>query len=87
MAAAEKDPSAGMLKELHSKAEYLSSAAAKDRRQLSKARLIDSEEVVRLRDEWKRKIIIRQSEQLPGRRKSKVLQKTSAENQVKGKGN
>ena len=64
-----------MLKDLRSKAKDLSSAAAKDRRQLSKARVIDSEEVVRLRDEWEEKIIIRQLEQLPRRRKSKALQK------------
>ena len=54
-AAADKDLSAGMLKDLRSKAKDLSSAAAKDRRQLSKARVIDSEEVVRLRDERERK--------------------------------
>ena len=44
-----------MLKDLRSKAKDLSSAAAKDRRQLSKARVIDSEEVVWLRDERERK--------------------------------
>ena len=53
-AAAEKDLSTGMLKDLHSKAKDLSSAAARDRRQLSKARVIDSEEVVRLRDKRER---------------------------------
>ena len=44
-----------MLKDLCSKAKNLSSAAAKDRRQLSKARLIDVEEVIFLRDERERK--------------------------------
>ena len=53
-AAADKDLSAGMLKDLCSKAKDLSSAAGKERRQLSKARVIDSEEVVRLRDERER---------------------------------
>ena len=43
-----------MLKDLHSKAKYLSSAAARGHRQLSKARVIDSEEVVRLRDKRER---------------------------------
>ena len=75
-AAADRDLSARMLKDLCSKTKNLSSAVAKDRRQLPKARLIDAEEVVCLRDEGKGKIIIRQLEQLPGRRrKSKVLQK------------
>ena len=54
-AATDKDLSAGMLKDLRSKPKDLSSAAAKDRRQLSKARVIDSKEVVRLWDEWERK--------------------------------
>ena len=49
-----------MLKDLHSKAKDLSSAASKDRRQLSKARVIDSEEVVRLRTKGKGKIILKQ---------------------------
>ena len=49
-AAAYKDLSARMLKDLRSKANDLSSAATKDRRQMSKARVIDSEEVARLRD-------------------------------------
>ena len=44
-----------MLKDLRSKAKDLSSAAAKGRRQLSKARVIDSEEVVCLWDERERK--------------------------------
>ena len=50
-AAADKDLSTGMLKDLRSKAKYLSRAAARDCRQLSKARVIDSKEVVLLRDE------------------------------------
>ena len=54
-AAADRDLSARMLKDLCSKAKNLSSAAAKDRRQLSKARLIDAEEVICLRDEGERK--------------------------------
>ena len=54
-AAADRDLSAEMLKDLHSKAKDLSSAAAKGRRQLSKARVIDAEEVVRLQDERERK--------------------------------
>ena len=74
-AAADKDLSTGMLKDLRSKAKDLSSAAAKDRRQLSKARVIDFEEVVHLLDEGKGKIILRQLEQLPGRRKNKELPK------------
>ena len=53
-AAVDKDLSTGMLKDLHSKAKDLSSAAARDHRQLSKARVIDSEEVVRLRDKRER---------------------------------
>ena len=53
-ASAERDLSAGMLKDLRSKAKYLSSAAAKDRRRLSKARVIDSEKVVHLRDKRER---------------------------------
>ena len=53
--AADKDLSIGMLKDLRSKAKDLSSAAAKDRCQLSKARVIGSEEAVRLRDERERK--------------------------------
>ena len=79
--------SIGMLKDLRSKAKGLSSAAAKDRRQLSKARVIDSEKVVRLRTKGKGKIILRQLEQLPGRRKTRCYQKTNTENQVKGEGN
>ena len=47
--------SARILKDLRSKAKDQSSAAAKDRRQLSKARVIYSDEVVCLRDEWERK--------------------------------
>ena len=48
--------------------------------------MIGSEEMVRLGDEWKGKIIIRQLEQLPRRRKkARYYKKTSAENQVKGK--
>ena len=39
-----------MLKDLHSETKDLYPAAARDRRQLSKARVIDSEEVVLLRD-------------------------------------
>ena len=54
-AAADKDLSAGMLKDLRSMARDLYSAAAKEVRQLCKARVIDSDEVVRLWDEWKRK--------------------------------
>ena len=54
-AAADRDLSAGMLKDRHSKAKDLSSAAAKGRRRLSKARVIDAEEVVRLWDERGRK--------------------------------
>ena len=54
-AAADRDLSAGMPKDLCSKAKNLSSAAAKGRRQLSKARLIDAEEVICLRDEGERK--------------------------------
>ena len=42
--------SAGTPKDLCSRAQDLYSAAARDRRQLSKARVIDSEEVVRLKD-------------------------------------
>ena len=57
--ATDRDLSAGMLKDLRSKAKDLSSAAAKDRRQLSKARVIDSGEVVCLRDERKRKDNVR----------------------------
>ena len=53
-AAADKDLSTGMLKDLRSKAKDLSSAASRDRRQISKSRLIDSEEVVRLRDKRER---------------------------------
>ena len=44
-----------MLKDLRSKAKDLSSAAAKGHRQLSKARVIDAEEVVCLWDERGRK--------------------------------
>ena len=54
-AAADKDLIAEMLKALRSKAKDLSSAAAKDRRQLAGARMVGSEEVVRLRDERERK--------------------------------
>ena len=74
-AAADRDLSAGMLKDLCSKAKNLSSAAAKDRRQLSEARLIDAEEVICLRDGRERKENNKAVEQLPGRRKGKVLQK------------
>ena len=49
-ASADRDLSAGMLKGLRSKAKELSSAAPKDCRQLSKARVINSEKVVCLRD-------------------------------------
>ena len=48
--AAGKDLSAGTPKDLRSEAKYLHPAAARDRRQLSKARMIDSEEIVLLRD-------------------------------------
>ena len=54
-AAVDKDLSIRMLKDLRSKAKDLSSAAAKGRRQPSKARVIGPEEVVRLRDESERK--------------------------------
>ena len=54
-AAADRDLSAGMLKDRHSKSKDLSSAAAKGRRQLSKARAINAEEVVRLWDERERR--------------------------------
>ena len=53
--AADRDLSAGILKDRHPKAKDLSSAAAKDHRQLSKARVIDTEEVVCLWDERERK--------------------------------
>ena len=53
-AAVDKDLSTGTLKDLHSKAKDLSSEAARDRHQLSKARVIDSEEVVCLRDKRER---------------------------------
>ena len=49
-ATADKDLNTGMLKNLYFKAKDLSSAAAKDHRQLSKARVTSSEEVVCLRD-------------------------------------
>ena len=54
-AAVDKDLSIRILKDLRSKAKDLCSAAAKGRRQLSKARVIGPEEVVRLRDEGERK--------------------------------
>lgn len=44
-----------MFKDLHSKAKNLSSAAARGCRQLSKARVIDSDKVIRLWDEWERR--------------------------------
>ena len=53
--AADRNLSTGMLKNLCSKAKDLSSAAAKDFCQLSKARVIDAEEVVHLQDERERK--------------------------------
>ena len=53
-AAAGKDLDAGMLKDLRPKAKDLYPAAARDRRQLSKVRVIDSEEVVLLRDKKQR---------------------------------
>ena len=43
-----------MLKDLRSKAKDLSSAAARDHHQLSKARVIGSEEVAHLRDKRER---------------------------------
>ena len=49
-AAAGKDWGAGMLKDLRSKVKDLYPAAAGDHRQLPKTRVIDSEEVVLLRD-------------------------------------
>ena len=49
-AAKGKDLSAGMLKDLRSEVKDLYPAAARDRSQLSKARVIDPEEVVLLRD-------------------------------------
>ena len=54
-AAADRDSSTGMPKDLHSKVKDSSSAAAKDRRQLVKARVIDAKEVVRLQDEREKK--------------------------------
>jgi hypothetical protein len=73
--AADKDLSIGMLKDLRSKAKDLSSAAAKDRRQLSKARGIDSEEVVRLRGERERKDNIKAVRAAAREKKNKVLPK------------
>ena len=73
-AAAEKDLSAGMLKNLRSKAKDLCSAAARDRRQLSKARVIDSEDVVHLRD--KRELVdSKKAARAAERRKNRELQK------------
>ena len=53
-ASAEKDLSAGMLKDLPSKTRDLSSAAVRDRCQISKARVIDSEKVAHLSDKRER---------------------------------
>ena len=52
---ADQGPSAGMPKDLRSRAKDLPSAATKNRRQLSKARVIASEEVVRLWGEREKK--------------------------------
>ena len=73
------------LKDLHSKAKDLSSAVARDPRQLSKARVIDSEKEVRLWDEEERRGSKRQLEQLLGRRKSSHYKKTRPQYQAKGK--
>ena len=53
------DLSVGIFKDLCSRTKDLSSAASKDRRQLSKARVIDSEEVVRLWDKREGKLVRR----------------------------
>ena len=80
-AAVDKDLSIRMLKDLRSKAKDLSSAAAKDHRQLSKARVIDLEEVVRLRDERERKDNIK-AVRAAAREKKKLAPRTKS----KGKG-
>ena len=77
-----------MLKDLRSKARDLSSAAARDRRQLSKARVIDSEKVAHLRD--KREKVDSEKVDRPAAREEKKrqeLQKTSSQNQVREEGN
>ena len=74
-AAAEKDLSAGMLKDLRSKAKGLSPAAARDRRQLSKVRVIDSEDVVHLRD--KREMVDRKKAARAVAREEKKKQGTA----------
>ena len=87
-AAADKDLSAGMLKDLRSKANDLSSAAAKDRRQLSKARVVDSEEVARLRGEMERKNNNKAVRAAAREKKMHgTAKKTGAGNQVKGEEN
>ena len=86
-AAADKDLSTGMLKDLHSKAKDLSSAAARDHRQLSKARVIDSEEVVRLRDKRERVDSDRAARAAAREKKKKMgtAEKLAARTKSKGK--
>ena len=77
--AADKNLSAGMLSDLYSQSEDLSSAAAKGHRKASKFSAIASEEVVRLWDEKERKDSEMQQGQLPGvGRKIRALQKKLA---------
>ena len=87
-AAAEKDLSAGMLKDLRSKAQDLCSAAARDRRQLSKARVIDSEDVVHLRD--KREMVdskkAARAAAWAEKKKQGTAKKPAAKTRTKGKG-
>ena len=87
--AAEKDLSAGMLKDLRSKAKDLGSAAARDRRQLSKARVIDSEDMVHLRD--KREMVdskkAARAAAWAEKKKTGNCKKTSSQNQDNGEGN
>jgi uncharacterized protein (DUF4415 family) len=87
-AAADKDLSTGMLKDLRSKAKYLSWAAARDCRQLSKARVIDSKDVVRLRDKRERVDSEKAARAAAREEKKKqgTAEKLAARTKSKGKG-
>ena len=84
-AAADKDLGTGMPKDLHSKAKDLSSAAARGC-QLSIARAINYEEVVHLWSERERIDNKKAAGAAAWEKKSRELQKTSDQNQVREEG-
>ncbi|KAF8535432.1 hypothetical protein BDD12DRAFT_892998 [Trichophaea hybrida] len=72
-ALADRDLGAEILRDLRSQARNLSVVAAKDRRQLTKARVIAQEEVVQLREEREQKVA-----ETPARAKTRKIKQEAA---------